>query len=267
MEVGAVVLAGNNPYKTQRLGVTAEALLPIGGRPMVDWVVRALQKTEAVRRLVIVGPPELAEYYRDKEAVILVPAGSNVIESARRGLTSLGNFPWVLFATADIPLLTPAAIMDFLRRCALREADFYYPIIRREDGERKYPGVKRTYVRVRDGTFTGGNLLLIRQELFDVCAARSEKLIRARKSPLALGRQIGFTFILRFLLHLVTVAEAESRISRLLGARGAGVICPYPEIGIDVDKEADLELVRRVLVPEEEKPGGCSSGNPGGRQG
>jgi hypothetical protein len=29
--------------------------------------------------------------------------------------------------------------------------------------------------------------------------------------------------------------------------KSVGVICPYPEIGIDVDKESDITLVKKIL--------------------
>ena len=37
------------------------------------------------------------------------------------------------------------------------------------------------------------------------------------------------------------------KISNLLEIKGAVVLSPYPEIGIDVDKQSDFELVQAAI--------------------
>lgn len=236
MQVDAIILAGDQEGRS---------LIPIGNRPMVAWVVAALEAAPSIRRLAVAGPPELAAVLSPQ--VTLVAAGKTTVESALNGAAAFPEAEWLLMVTADIPLLKPEAVEDFLQRCQQRPADFYYPIIRREANEAHYPGVKRTYVRLREGIFTGGNMVLIKASALKTCARQGQELVRLRKSPLALSRLIGLGFILRFLTRQLTIAEAEERFSHLLGTRGAGVITPYPEIGIDVDKESDLELARRAL--------------------
>ncbi|WP_258360701.1 nucleotidyltransferase family protein [Moorella sulfitireducens] len=250
MEIDAVVLAGDGGGR---------ALLPVGSRPMIAWVVEALLASGRIRRLAVTGPQELAPVLPPD--AILVPAGRTAVDSALNGAAAFPEAEWLLLVTADIPLLKPEAVKDFLDRCRERPADFYYPIVSRECNEAFYPGVKRTYVRLREGTFTGGNMVLIKAAALLACARRGQELVRLRKSPLALSRLAGFKFIVKFLTHRLTIAEAEKNFSRLLGARGAGIISPFPEIGIDVDKESDLELARRVLgdgpkEPPEEPPHG-----------
>ncbi|MDN5343969.1 MAG: hypothetical protein PWQ18_80 [Clostridia bacterium] len=239
MEVDAVILAGDKEGR---------ALLPIGTRPMLSWVVAALQAAGSIRRIAVAGTPGMAPCLPG--AITLVPAGQTTVESALNGAAAFPDAEWLLLVTADIPLLTPEAVRDFLARCQARPADFYYPIASREACEARYPGVNRTYVRLREGTFTGGNMVLIKAAALQTCACRGQELVRLRKSPLALSRLIGWRFIIKFLTHRLTISEAEEQFSRLLGARGAGIISPYPEIGIDVDKDSDLELARRVLAGE-----------------
>lgn len=246
MLVDGVVLAGGRQGKGKKLGGEMEALLPIGGRPMVAWVLKALKDSGCLKDLVLVGPKELAEL-AEAERALLVPAGPTAVESALNGARVLTGAEWILLATADIPLLTPEAVRDFLDRCQKVEADLYYPIVTRESSEAAYPGVKRTYVRLKEGTFTGGNMALIRGSALPVCAVRGQKLVALRKSPLALGRQVGIAFVIKFLLNRLTLAEVERRFSELLGVRGVGIITPYAEIGVDVDKPSDLELARKVL--------------------
>ncbi|MFZ5592589.1 MAG: hypothetical protein ACOY81_12390, partial [Bacillota bacterium] len=81
------------------------------------------------------------------------------------------------------------------------------------------------------------------------CLERGRQLVAARKSPLRLAGLVGWGFLLRFLLRRITLAEAERKVSQLLGVEGAVVLCSDPEVGVDVDKPSDLLLVRRVLSP------------------
>lgn len=237
MLVDTIILAGDKERR---------ALTPIGSRPMLTWVVEALLSSGNIRHLAVAGPPELAGIL--PEGVTLVPPGRTTVDSALNGAAVFPEAEWLLLVTGDIPLLKPEAVRDFLARCRERPADFYYPIVRRETNEAAYPQVKRTYVRLREGTFTGGNMVLIKASALINCASRGQELVRLRKSPLALSRLIGFGFVFKFLTHRLRIVEAEKHFSRLFGVQGVGIISPYPEIGIDVDKESDLELVRRALM-------------------
>jgi hypothetical protein len=42
------------------------------------------------------------------------------------------------------------------------------------------------------------------------------------------------------------VPVAERRVSELVGVRGRAVISDYPEIGVDMDKASDLELIQEL---------------------
>ena len=250
MKIDALVLAGgmNNDVLWQTSGVREEALIPIGDRVMVEYVVKALRGSDQIGRIALVGPVAPLQHLFEHEPDILhAPPGETVIESAANGLAVLKAREWLLVATADIPLITSAAIEDFLQSCFAREADFFYAIVPKEANEAKFPGVQRTYVHLREGTFTGGNIFLVRPELALDCLKRGVDIVRLRKKPVGLARLIGWGFIIKFLLKRLTTAEAERCFSKLLGLRGLAVSSPYPEVGVDVDKLSDLELVRQVL--------------------
>ncbi|MGB9804169.1 nucleotidyltransferase family protein [Desulfofundulus sp.] len=248
--VDAVVLAGspnNGPLK-ECSPVPYEALIPIGSKTMVQYVVEALIRARGVDRIVVVGPRhELVNQLKD-DRVRVVPAGSGLLENVQRGLEELPGTHRVLLVSSDIPLITPRAIEDFLELCKGQDADLYYPIVPKEVVERRFAvPVRRTYVSLKEGVFTGGNLFLLNPEVVSRCLPLGQQLVDARKSPLRLCRLVGLSFLFRFLLHRVTLEEAQARVSRLLGIRGVVVISHYPEVGVDVDKPVDLALVTRTL--------------------
>lgn len=110
-----------------------------------------------------------------------------------------------------------------------------------------YPDIERTYVRLREGVFTGGNVGLAQPAALARCLKQAEKLVAYRKNPLRLAWLLGPGLLLRFLAGKLSLAEAERKASELLEVRGKAVIAEIPEIGVDVDKPSDLALVRRLM--------------------
>jgi CTP:molybdopterin cytidylyltransferase MocA len=250
--------AGGKKASTQAAPGTQEnkALLTIGGRPMVDYVIEALRGCPEVGQIVLVGDASLQKAYRQTAGLLSVAPGDSPLGSLASGVAALevagAGRPaadWVLSCTGDIPFLTAGAVSGFLRQCSRREADFYYPITARQEAEARFPGVKRTYARLRDGAFTGGNLFLVRRSIIREVLPKAEGFIRLRKKPLAMAQLVGPVFLLAYLFGFLTIAMVEKRISGMVGYRGAAVISDYPEIGVDVDKISDLDLARRLLAP------------------
>ncbi|HHW44175.1 NTP transferase domain-containing protein [Desulfofundulus thermobenzoicus] len=248
--VDAVVLAGspnNGPLK-ECSPVPYEALIPIGDKSMVRYVVDALTQSRSIARIAVVGPREELSVDLQGTGALVVPAGGSLLENVQGGMEALSGARRVLLVSSDIPLITPGAIEDFLEQCRDQRADLYYPIVPREAVESRFKsGVQRTYVSLKEGVFTGGNIFLLNPEVVSRCLPLGQQLVDARKSPLRLCRLVGLGFLLRFLLHRVTLKEAEARVSRLLGVQGCVVISRYPEVGVDVDKPVDLALVTRAL--------------------
>lgn len=246
--VNAMILAGapNNGPLRECSPAANEALVEINGRPMLDYITAAISASGQIGRLVIVGPR--ADFAGRCPSATVVESGDSILDNIRRGAEALATRGKILVLTSDIPLLTPEALNDFLARCGEREAEFYYPAVRREDSEARFPGVKRTYAALKDGTFTGGNIFLLDPAILPGSLAKAEQFIKMRKKPLQLARLLGLGFILKFITRTLTVAEAEKRISQIFALQAAAVITPYAEIGVDVDKPSDLALAAAELA-------------------
>lgn len=248
--IDAVILAGSTNEGRLRdcSGETFEAMVEIAERPMVTYVFDVLKKSRSINKIVVAGPnDQMSRLFGDIDQVFLAPGGKTPIDSLMNALEVLNPQGNVLVATCDIPLLTIDSVADFLKRCSKKQADVYYPIIPKDVNDRLYPGVKRTYIRFKEGTFTGGNLFLINPKIAKKSAQKARAFVENRKSPLALARLVGWKFLVRFLFRAVTLREAEVTVSRIFGIKGAVVISPFPEVGIDVDKPSDLALVRKKI--------------------
>lgn len=246
--VEAIVLAGGlNEGGLQAVNsVPYKALIPLAGKPMVEYVLAALEESPSVSRVVLVGPAELSKLQYPKVTTV-VESTASVMENLKLGLQQVSGQNYVLLTTADIPLLTAAAVEDFLQRSLALEGDLFYSIVSKKVNEESFPGVTRTYVRLKEGTFTGGNLFLFHPRIVEPCWSFAEEMVNLRKEPLKMCARLGWFFILRLLLGQLTIAGIEERVGKLLGIKARAIISPYPGVGIDVDKVKDYELVTRVL--------------------
>lgn len=248
--VDALVLAGapNNGRLGECSAASNEALIEVGSRTLLEYVIDALRGSSRIGRIVVIGPEKLIrERIGDGSADLIVESGVSLMDNILIGLDAMEGQEQVLIVTSDIPLLTPAAVDDFLDRCSQREAEVYYSVIRREVVEERYPGSKRTYVRLADGSFTGGNIALVSLDVIKRCRDTVERAIQMRKSPWQLGRLLGIRCMIKFLLRTLTIEDIEARVERVFHFKGLAIMTPYPEVGVDVDKPEDLALVRELL--------------------
>lgn len=251
MAVNVILLAGaanTGPLKDVS-PVTNEALIDIGGKPMVQYVIDGLQQSKEVRRIVIVAPPGELEPHVTGNHLEFVPSTGSIIDNIVAAAHVLPKDEQILIATCDIPLINGQIIDGLIELCRQNPADLYYPIVEKSVGESKYPVVKRTYVHLREGTFTGGNVFLVNPNVIERTAPRARKFLDYRKNPLKMVTLLGFSFLFRYLiLKNLHLKELEQKVSQMWDLRGAVVISPWPEVGIDVDKPSDLQLARAVLL-------------------
>lgn len=254
--IDAVVLGGGTlkglDGAAEAKDAGSKALLSINGREMIEYIIDALNESPSIGRIVVVAPAEAVVESWASRVETVIPAGGTIIDNGVAALnylkeTDLGLTDRVIFMTCDTPLITAAAIEDYISRCSDPEGAFFYPIISKEVIEAKYPETKRTYATLKDGIFTGGNLAVVDPVAILANLDLLQKVFELRKSIPQIMMFLGPKFIIKLGLKTLSVSEIEKRATEMIKARTIAIITPYPEIGIDVDKISDLELVREVL--------------------
>lgn len=246
----AVVLAGGgkNDTLTEQEGVSNKSFIRIHGRPMLGYIIEALLDSPSIDKISVVGPgEELAALLEGGYNFMPLPEVGDLLANIASALKALDGKQPCLVLTGDIPLINRAAIEGFLERCAPFEGDFYYPILLRESCQKRFPQMKRTYVRLREGYYTGGNIALLRPDWFERCRSRLDLFVAYRKKPLKLLRILPPSFIFKFLLKTLSVTDLERYLSKMMRAKARAVPCEFVEIGTDVDKISDLKIVRQAL--------------------
>ncbi|MBN1994576.1 MAG: NTP transferase domain-containing protein [Anaerolineae bacterium] len=254
----AIVTAGgiNNPDDPlfALTGIEKKALIPLAGKPMIAWVVDAIWRSGLVEHIAVVGL-EPGEVDFGDAPVCFTGAVGDLISNVLTGLDKIRQLnpsvKKILLASSDIPLITPEIVRGFVAECGSQEADGYYAIVEERTMEARIPGSKRTFVPFKGGRYSGGDLLLL-----DIAAAKAnEGLLRSltgsRKNYWNQARMLGLNFIIRFLLRTMTVDEAAERARARLNVNVLVVDTRYAEIGMDLDKPHQYELIKAMLEARE----------------
>jgi GTP:adenosylcobinamide-phosphate guanylyltransferase len=244
----ALVLAGARPEAdpvAAYAGVSHKALIELAGQPLLARVVGALEGAGVSRIAVSASDPQVTALATRLGCEMLrAEAGPSL--SALKGIEALGT-P-VLLTTSDHALLQAEWIAQFLAD-ASQAADVSVLLARRDVVEAAAPGTRRTYLKFADDEWSGCNLFLVRSDR-GLGAIRLWREIEAdRKRPWRIIRRLGPLTLVRYLMGRLTLAEALQRLGRLCGAQVAAVPSQFGLAAVDVDKPADLELVRALVNP------------------
>jgi GTP:adenosylcobinamide-phosphate guanylyltransferase len=246
----ALVLAGSRKEGdplAAAAGVSHKALILVGGLPMLERVVCALAAVPRVGRiLVAMEQPDIVALLpplRVKVSAVKAAEGPSASVAA---VLAVEGTP-LLVTTADHALLRPEWVEEFLDADA-DGADALMGLARRESVMAAAPGTLRTWLRFGDGDYSGCNLFLLRTPAAAGIVTLWRQLEADRKRPLALLSRLGFTYALRYRCGWLTLKSALGRLGSLCGARLKAVVLSDGEAAIDVDKPADLTLVRELVA-------------------
>lgn len=255
-----VIIAGGRPGADDPLFPYTQgkpkALLPLGSRPMLAYVLNALHNARDVEYLVVAGIEEAegaaaARELPGSQPIVFLPDRGGLVANARCGLEWLAvNRPdrsEVLISGADIPLLTGPMVDAFVDQCRPFARLAYYNVVTKEAMEQRFPHSRRTFVRLQEVQIAGGDVILAQTAILDTNQALWEALSDARKHAWQLARIVGFRTLLRLLLHRLSLAEVEHVAGDLFGAPVRIITSPFPELAMDADKPHQVDLLRRHL--------------------
>lgn len=249
MTCDAVVLAGGplDGVAQQQPGAPNKAFVEIGGKTLVARVLEPLRASASIGRIVVVAPPEVRERTDLAAANEIRPDGRRITDSLRSGLEGFEPNRDVLIVASDLPVLTVAAVDDFAARAAGLHADVVYGCVERSVHLASFPTIPHTWARMRDGTFCGGGIVAMKPRALPRLERFIERLGAARKHPIRLASLFGWDVLLRFAIRQLSVAQAEARATKILGAPVRALVSPFAETGVNVDRVTDIALAEELV--------------------
>ena len=245
-----VLLLGGGKTKTSMKRFSGEenkALIKIGkqNKPMILHIIESFKKAKYINKIIVAGPLEVQGLVDDL-VNLTVPEGQTIFETVKIGISHFINDSMIMISTCDIPLVTEKHIDNFIEKCIKKPGfDIYYPIVRKEKYLKTYPSpdLKRTYANFVNGSFTGGNILMINPKIIREYSDVIENFIHFRKHPLKMARLLGAQIASKYLRRYLSIQDLEKRIPELLGGYKGRAISSPPQIALDIDKPRHLKTL------------------------
>jgi GTP:adenosylcobinamide-phosphate guanylyltransferase len=246
-DAAALILAGSRPGERDAVaayaGAPHKALIELGGLTLLERVALAIREAGIGRILVSADDPAVVtEAWRLGLDVVAPAAGPSASVAAafeRAGAP-------MLVTTADHALLRGEWVQQFLADTP-DDADVAVLLARRDRVEAAAPGTRRTWLRFGDGDWSGCNLFLLRTPEASGAIDLWRSVEADRKRPWRIVRRLGAGTLLRYLAGRLSLVEGVARLGRVAGVRAAAVTAMEGLAAVDVDKPADLDLVRRLV--------------------
>ncbi len=133
------------------------------------------------------------------------------------------------------------------RPAHLGSYDIGYGFVARDRSESKYPQVRHTWVRLREGVFCGGGVSVLRAGAAAQTADLLRRVTSLRKSPARLAMMFSPALLARLVFGGVSIADIEARADQISGLRCRGLLCDAPELAVNVDRLTDLHIVENIV--------------------
>ena len=250
--ISGVILSGKRTVHNQLLefagDVNNKALIEIDGKVMIQHVINALNESKYIENIYLVAPEDFKELsFNSEKPLEIIPCGDTVVENLMIAIRQSSKAESVVITTCDNPLFRGFMLDEFIQRCLMTDADFYYSVGKESVIKASYPKMVRTYVPAKDDGYTGANVYFVNKERFSADENMLAKIDSYRKTPWKYVKLLGWTPLMKFAFKMITLEDVEARASEVIGCRFKLIPMPYPECGIDVDKVSDLTFVRELV--------------------
>ena len=246
-----IILAGGEKgplYETT--GFLHKALIPIHGTPMVSRVLEAFDACERVNHIVVVGPRDLDALEAMRHVRKRIPSGASIIQNLLVAVTyvkhrlyrSASEHDGYLISFCDAVFLTPQVIEDTLQSIERSQGNIVLHYVEKATFEGTDYETQRTYLPIAGKHYTGSTIYYVKKfEKVLSAMPRLAQLRQHRKNPQQMMALLDCTD--------ADLPGVEQALSRELDTSVRICVSPHPELGLDVDKPADLELALRMLTP------------------
>ena len=236
-DIECVILAGGHHPWAEKYGVANKALLKIGNKTLIERVASAplnlgLKTTilTSSRNVTVPGAKS-----------IILPKEATFQDTLTAALDSTSS-DRILVIMGDHPFLEPSDIEPYLNA----DAELVLGLVPIEAFKMRFPGMKKTFVRLREGKVKLAGAALVQRrvakKLIDIVAS----LYRDRKKPWKLIGILGPIYPIKLILGLLTIPDLKRVVKNKFGISGEAVMVG-PGLAFDIDSEKDYLTAIRIV--------------------
>ncbi len=231
-----------------------KALVDFHGKSSLRYVLDALERVEGLGRICVEGPaPSIDDElvgWTGKRAIERIEGGETFLESLVRGLEHYRDSNRVLFVTADLPLLAPEAVRDFLdgieREDPRHAGMLHVSAVPKDAFTGAFARPTKPFNGYRGMPVCHGNLFAVDPRLL-------------ARPDVALGLDIAVVYMLGVeVFHLIALKPMARYLSRRYGFGVVPVLVRHPGITEDIDEPDDYVFVRDRLAEHRGEATGCA---------
>lgn len=260
----SIILAGERPGGSplsQQFDVEASIMVPVAGKPALQWAMAAIGHSTMADAGIICGPTEeIVNNSPDLAALLNQPdhqwlaQSDGPAASAISALQKLDHYPALLTA-GDHALLTGEIVDDFCRQALAKTetsgCDFIIGFVPYGLVRAAWPESKRTVLKFSDGGFCGSNLFAVLNPGGLQALNFWRRAEADRKHPWRIAGRFGLIALLRYFFRRLTLDDALQALSQAAGCRVGYVRLDFARAAVDVDSIDDQKLADAILSGQE----------------
>ncbi len=244
----------------------SKALLPFLGKRLIDWQLEALQQSPFIEGLYLIGLSELDISFDFPVHYVPVKTTAAFADKLTAGidyLNAIGKSPeLVIISSSDAPGIQTAHINQFFKGLqALPGSEFVLSVVPEDVIEAVFPGSRRVVLRFSDHQLVPGELYALSprairtgQEIIAGISTRRRQINRRAHNINAMPvirllakKPLMWGIIIKYLLGLATMSDAERVFSKTFDAQTRGVIVADAGFGMDIDLPEDYERLKAYV--------------------
>lgn len=244
----------------------SKALLPFLGKRLIDWQMEALHGSPFIEGLYLIGLTEADAKFDYPVHYVPIETISEFADKLTAGLAYLAslnkNPNLVVISTSDTPgIQTKDINLFFEQLIACDDYEFVPSLVPEDMIEAVFPGSGRVVLRFRDHQLILGELyalspraIRIGQEIISGISQRRQQINRQVKkiNPAPVIRLLAqkphmWVVIIKYLLGIANLADAERAFTRSFDCKTKGVIIPDAGFGMDMDLPEDYQRLETFV--------------------
>ena len=255
----AIILAGTSEkddFLLEQEKVPAKPFLKLGDKLFLEHQVDVLKSLGFLRDIYISGMAEKDWKTELSAPVIFDDFKADIITKLKHFRFDIykdKQLPdYVLIVSSDVPLINKEAIERFIEKCKQAtdgelKALYYMCLVDEKVMTSKFPESNRSYLKLKDVKWCSGDTILTKPSIIETHADVLDQLVNNRKSVFKSLFVLSPMTVIKIIFGRLTMDGFNDAINKYLFKQAnscIGILADDPELGMDVDKPFQLDIVR-----------------------